>query len=130
MNIDFISKNFEEKTSVDGANRLLASLKDKNFVIIRHFLHDILYKLKLISLEMQKSMGTVIGKSDLLMHFRKFLDNINEDGPILTSYLEQVNCIPYSYAIKCPINIHEYAPSVIWQGIEIRSLGEYQNYLN
>ena len=102
MNLDFISKNFKEKSSVDGANRLLASLKNKNFVMILHFLHDILYKLILLSLEMHKSGGgTVIGKNDLLMHFRKYLDdNINEDCPILKSYLEQVNCIPYSYAIK------------------------------
>ena len=128
LNLDKISKSDEfDASTKETAKNLLKDLKNKNFLLILHFMQDILALMKRISLNFQIRGSSLIGKSELIENLKKAFDDMKtEEGSIMNGYLTSVNCKEtVLQTIKCPISVYENsAEPILWQSIELLSGGD------
>jgi hypothetical protein len=122
FDLDDISHDPEfDQNTKDLAAKYLKVFTDKNFVIILHFIIDILEDLNRYSLIFQQRGGSVIGKESLK---QKMLESIrtlkNNQGSILNTYLNEVNCTGF---LKCDLEIYEKS-IVNWHGIFLLETGK------
>lgn len=90
--IQFKTKDFDANTRKTAAD-LSTQLKDKNFVIILHFVIDILENLNRYSLEFQKRNGLLIGKHQTIQNLIDSVEKLIENsGPIVLTYLQKATC--------------------------------------
>lgn len=113
-----ISSNFDAK-SKESASDIENKLKGKQFVLLLHFMSDVLESLAIQSKKFQEKEGSLIGMEVLQNNLLQTFEDLKvKNGKFMTSYLSEVQC---SYNKKtwkyCLTYNYDKVSNVKWKDI-------------
>lgn len=117
-------KLFTEKTRTKAKN-LRPKLIGKNFLLLFHFLFDVVNQLSIFSLEMQKRTALIIDSNSFRNNFESIFERLKvQNGRYLELFLNEARCQEHEEndAERCN-NVEKYLKSkkIVYKNIELEN---------